>query len=267
MNIVAGPNTVNVVMEKVAPPTGWWKPSSAAPIHWQWQIGTPFNVAQHIIPHVTVYDIDAFDNAASVVQALHNLGCIVIAYFSFGTWEDWRPDAAQFPASVKGNNNGWPGEKWLDIRSVTVKQIMAARLDLAVSKGFDAVEPDNIDGYSNNTGFPLTGQNQLDFNRWIASECHARGLSAGFKNDVDQIPQLVGNFDWVLNEECNRYQECGGLDLFVAQNKAAFQVEYRSGDMKCSQMNKKHINSMRRDLDLTAGGLRSPCIPDTQNTW
>lgn len=266
MNIVAGLNTVNVTMQKAGPPTSLWLPTADAPIHWQWQLDQ-FRYPADVIPNVTVYDIDGFTTSAQTVTALHALDCRVIAYFSFGSWEDWRPDAGQFPSSVKGNNNGWPGEKWLDIRSPIVRQIMAARIDLAVSKGFDAIEPDNIDGYSNSTGFPLTAADQLDFNRWIASECHAQGLSVGLKNDIDQCAQLVSYFDWVLNEECNRYQECGGLDVFVALNKAAFQVEYRSGDMKCSQMTTKHINSMRRNLDLTGGGVRIPCIPDTQNTW
>jgi hypothetical protein len=248
-----------------APPSGWWKPSPAAPIHWQWQIGTPFSYPGHVIPNVTVYDIDAFDTPKSVVDSLHALGCIVIAYFSFGTWEDWRPDASLFPASVKGNNNGWPGEKWLDIRSETVKAIMADRLDMAVANGFDAVEPDNIDGYSNNSGFPLTASNQITYNRWIAQQCHARGLSVGLKNDVDQMSQLVGDFDWVLNEECNQYSECGNLSVFVNAGKAVFQCEY-SGSY-CSAMNAAHFNSMRRNLDLTASGVRVPCIPDTQNHW
>ena len=135
-----------------------WRPGSSTPIHWQWQIGTPFNVSTDLIPNVTVYDIDAFDTSASVVASLHTKGYIVIAYASFGTYENWRPDAASFPASVKGSGNGWPGEKWLDIRSDAVKTIMAARLDLIKSKGLDAVEPDNVDGYSNSTGFLLTAQ-------------------------------------------------------------------------------------------------------------
>ena len=111
--------------DKVLAQDSWWHPGSSAPIHWQWQIGTPFNVSTDLIPNVTVYDIDAYDNAAGVVSALHAKGFIVIAYVSFGTYENWRPDAASFPASVKGSSNGWPGENWLDIRSDAVKTIMA----------------------------------------------------------------------------------------------------------------------------------------------
>jgi len=219
---------------------------------------------------VTVYDIDGFGNDASTVAYLHSQGFKVIAYLSFGTWEDWRPDASAFPSSVKGNSNGWPGEKWLDIRSDTVKSIMAARLDMIKQKGFDAVEPDNIDGYSNNTGFPLTAQDQINYNRWIAEQCHQRGLSVGLKNDVEQAATLQPYFDWALNEECYQYSECNSLKAFTNVNKAVFQVEY-SGTGQCSTMKSLHFNSMTRDLDLVAPGSsgykRTPCIPDTQNTW
>jgi len=212
-----------------------------------------------------------FNTSAATVTNLHNDGFIVIAYISFGTYEDWRPDEGDFPESVKGNDvGGWPGEKWLDIRASEVKTIMAARLDLAVSKGFDAVEPDNIDGYDNNTGFPLTYQDQIDYNEWIAGQCHSRGLSVGLKNDVDQIEDLVSFFDWCLNEQCYDYSECDTLQPFLDAGKACFQVEY-SGTSQCSSLNAMHVNSMTRDLDLVAPGsggyVRTPCIPDTQDTW
>jgi hypothetical protein len=262
--IAAGTNTIDVGMTLTGVPGSWWKPSSAAPIHWQWVIGSTFTMS-NVLPNVTVYDIDMEDVAASVVTSLHALGHKVIAYMSCGTWEDWRSDQAQFTAADKGNTNGWPGERWIDIRSANVRNIMAARFARAKAKGFDAVEPDNIDGYSNNSGFPLTAANQLEYNRWIADSCHALGLGIGLKNDVEQIVALQPYFDWALNEECVTYQECGGYSAFVNAGKAVFHVEYKS--FSCTALNTAHVNSMRRNLDLTASGVRTPCIPDTQNTW
>ncbi|MDP2717863.1 MAG: endo alpha-1,4 polygalactosaminidase, partial [Candidatus Micrarchaeota archaeon] len=128
-----------------------------------------------------VYDIDLFNNDASVVQALHDQGRKVICYVSVGSWESFREDAAAFPAEAIGNTYEPPfeDEKWLDIRHVGVRDIMKTRLDSCKQKGFDGVEPDNINGYLENTGFPLTAEDQLDFNRFLASEAHARGLSIG----------------------------------------------------------------------------------------
>ena len=251
--------------------SGVWQPTSVAPIHWQWQIGTPFNIKTDVLPNVTVYDLDGFDTSAGTVSYLHAQGDIVIAYFSFGTAENWRPDYSQFTASVKGKTNGWPGENWLDIRSPVVQAIMATRMDLAKSKGFDAIEPDNIDGYSNSTGFPLTAQDQLNYNEWIATTAHAKGLSVGLKNDIEQIQTLQPFFDWCLNEQSYQYDEYTGLASFTNNNKAVFEVEYGKSTPQTTAMNSLHINSMTRDLDLVSPGssgyVRMPCIPDTLNTW
>jgi len=248
-----------------------WQPTSAVPIHWQWQIGDDFNTASDVIPNVTVYNIDGFSTSAATVQYLHSIGCKVIAYFSFGTYEDWRPDASSFPASVRGSSNGWPGEKWLDIRSATVKSIMAARMDLAVTKGFDAIEPDNIDGYSNSTGFPLTAADQIAYNKWIAQTAHSKGLSIGLKNDVEQIEELEPYFDWALNEESYEYDEYSALTAFTNNNKAVFEVEYGISTPQAKAMNSLHINSQTRDLNLVAPGasgyIRIPCTPDNQDAW
>ena len=249
----------------------WWQPAAANPIHWQWQIGTPFNTSTDIIPNVTVYDLDGFDTSAATVAALHSMGCKVIAYFSFGTSENWRSDYSLFTSSIKGKTNGWAGENWIDIRSDVVKSIMSARMDLAASKGFDGLEPDNVDGYSNSTGFPLTAQDQLNFNEWIASTAHSKGLSVGLKNDVDQASTLQPYFDWMLDEQSYEYSEYNTLLPFVNANKAVFEVEYGNSTPQATTMNGLHINSMTRDLDLVAPGssgyVRIPCIPDTQNTW
>ncbi len=152
----------------------------------------------------------------------------MICYLSVGTWENWRPDAASFPASVKGSGNGWPGEKWLDIRRIDLLgPIMTARFQMCRDKGFDAVEPDNIDGYTNSTGFPLKAADQSTYNRWIADTVHSLGLSVGLKNDVDQVTTLQPSFDWALNEQCFQYSECGAYSAFVGAGKAVFITEYQ----------------------------------------
>lgn len=174
-----------------------------------------------------MYDIDLFDVSSSVIDELKTAGRAVICYFSAGSREDWRSDASEFTAADHGNQlDGWPGETWLDVRSENVRRIMRARLDLAASKGCDGVEPDNVDGHSNDSGFPLSVSDQLDYNRFLASEAHARGLSVGLKNALELVSELVGAFDWALNEECLDYDECQDLQPFLDAGKAVFHVEY-----------------------------------------
>jgi endo-alpha-1,4-polygalactosaminidase (GH114 family) len=210
----------------------WWKPPVNAT--WQWQLTDPPIDASF---DVDMYDIDMFDNDASTVAALHAQGRKVFCYVSVGSWEDWRPDADQFPESIIGNDyEGWPGEKWLDIRQIDLlAPIIRARFDQCKAKGFDGIEPDNIDGYTNDTGFPLTYQDQLDYNVWLADEAHARGLSIGLKNDDEQVEDLLSYFDWAMTEDCFVDDFCQEMEPFIAAGKAVFAAEYTD------QMSKKEF--------------------------
>jgi endo-alpha-1,4-polygalactosaminidase (GH114 family) len=225
---------------------------------WQWQLsGLPVDPSFD----VDVYDIDLFDNEASTVTALHAQGRKVICYLSVGSWEDWRPDADQFPASVLGNDyEGWPGEKWLDIRQIDLlAPIMCARLDQCKTKGFDGIEPDNMDGYTNDTGFPLTYQDQLDYNVWLAQEAHARGLSIGLKNDDEQVADLLPAYDWALTEDCFAQDWCDAVAPFVAAGKAVFAAEYtdewsasRFLDEVCPLADRLGFSAILKDRELEA---------------
>jgi hypothetical protein len=230
-----------------------WQPRPGTP--WQWQLSGRLDTSVD----VPVYDIDGFDHPAATVAALHAKGRKVVCYLSTGAYEDWRPDAAQFPASVLGKGNGWDGERWLDIRRTDVlRPLMAARLDLCRDKGFDAVEPDNMDGYANTTGFPLTAADQLRYNRLIARLAHDRGLAVGLKNDLDQIPELAGDFDFAVNEQCAQYGECARLTPFVKAGKAVFHVEYELPTTRfCPASRTLGLSSMLKKYDL--GAWRRPC--------
>ncbi|WP_439860519.1 endo alpha-1,4 polygalactosaminidase [Pseudomonas sp. MBLB4136] len=180
-------------------------------------------------PDRQLYDIDLYDTPAKTIGDLKAVGRIVICYFSAGTWEDWRPDAADYPAAALGAPLAdWPGERWLDIRRADVRALLSKRLDLAVSKGCHGVDPDNVDGYSNANGLQLTAADQLDFNRWLAREAHQRDLAVGLKNAVELLPQLVDDFDFAINESCYVYKECDGYRLFRQQGKAVLIADYRA---------------------------------------
>lgn len=200
-----------------------------------------------------MYDIDLFDNTAETIASLHAAGRAVICYFST-QYENWRPDAASFVPSVLGDNlDDWPGERYVDITSPIVRAIMQERLDLAVTKGCDGVEPDNVDEYTNTNGLGITAADQLDFNTFIATEAHSRGLSVGLKNDLDQVVALLPNFDWALSEQCNQYDECSDLTPFVTANKAVFGTEYSGSPATfCPKMVADEFSWLLKDLNLDA---------------
>jgi hypothetical protein len=154
---------------------------------------------------------------------------------------------------------GWPDERWLDIRRMgALGPLLERRLNRCAAKGFDAVEADNVDGYANRTGFPLTAADQLRFNRFLAAAAHTRGLSIGLKNDVDQAAALEPDFDWALDEECFDYDECGRLAAFTRAGRAVFVAEYELDTSAfCAPARAAGFMAMRKRLSLDA--WREPC--------
>jgi hypothetical protein len=251
---------VSFVARAAGPPTSsspgatLWRPASGTT--WQWQLSGALDTSVA----VQVYDIDLFDNDASVVAALHAQGRRVVCYFSAGSHEPGRPDSGDFPAAVLGSAlQGWPDERWLDIRRLDLLgPIMERRLDLCRQRGFDGVEADNVDGYSNGTGFPLTAADQLAYNRFLARAAHARGLSIGLKNDLAQVAELEPDFDFAVNEECFAFSECDLLAPFVRAGKAVLNVEYDLDTASfCADARRRGFSSMRKNLALDA--FREPC--------
>ncbi len=239
---------VTTTTSTTVPSSVLYAPRPGTTWHWQLEGSLDLNV------DVQMVDIDLFETSPATVDALHARGVDVVCYMAAGSWENFRPDSDVFPDSVKGRNNGWPGEKWLDVRQLDVLgPIMEARLDLCASKGFDGVEFDLIDGFSNNTGFPLSAADQRAYNLFLAAAAHDRGLAAGFKNNVEQAASQEPFFDFAVNEECFQYDECEMLSPFIDANKAVFHVEYEVASSKfCPLVNSLGFSSMLKNLNLNA---------------
>lgn len=233
-------------------PTGdYWKPKAGST--WQWQlsedVGTPLDVA--------VYDID-WEAPQATVDKLHAAGIKVICYVSVGSWEDFRPDAKAFPASVIGNDYpGWPGEKFVDIRSDALRAVMSARFDACKSKGFDAIEPDNMDVFElgGDSGFPLTEQDGVAYAQWLAGAAHGRGMGIGQKNASSITSNIAANYDWALTESC--YSDgnwCGDVAAYVTADKPVFMCEYeaKSFSAACSAWKPKGYSPILKGMDLDA---------------
>lgn len=206
-----------------------------------------------------IYDIDYENNDASTVKSLHQKGHQVICYISMGSWENFRKDKDSFPQIVLGNTyEGFEDERWLDIRRIDIiGPILQKRMDECKAKGFDGIDPDNLDGYTNNTGFPLTYQDQITFNKWVAQEAHKRNLTVGLKNDVEQISDLVLDFDWIITEHCFIQGWCEKTLPFIELGKPVFAIEYAEKmDEKyfskeiCPKAKKSQINVIYKTLNL-----------------
>lgn len=234
-----------------------WQPRPG--LTWQWQLSE--TVSSPV--DVDVYDID-WESDASVVQDLHARGIRVICYVSVGSWEDFRPDADDFPTNVIGNDyDGWPGEKYVDLRSQALRQVMSRRFDICRQKGFDAIEPDNMDVFElgSDSGFPLSKADGIEFARWLADEAHARGMAIGQKNAASITPDIEPIFDWALTESCfSDGNWCGEVSDYVTANKPVFMCEYEpsSFDAACSAWKSKSYSPILKNLELDAQLTRCP---------
>ena len=276
----------------------WWKPTADQRLSLHWVLGGPLNINDpwqmglrdfngNALPEPDVYDIDGEFNTPETVAHLQARGKKVICYFDAGVYETYRLDAHKFRAltpQIWGNaDEGWDNSFWLDIRRVEeLEPIMKARMQECKDKGFDAIEPDEIDGWENDTGFPLTYQDQLNYNKALARWAHEIGMSIGQKGDIIQTRDLVDDFDWTLNEECFQYNECTnpydpildrtfpGLQLYVQRNKAVFVAEYKAFDATkwtgiCNKSTTNRFNTTRFKLGLPNKGGRKPC--STSSNW
>jgi hypothetical protein len=128
--------------------TPLWRPKAGDT--WQIILSHPPVISNEgkTTPDVDIFDIDLFDTPVETIQRLHDLGKKVICYFSGGSYENWRSDASDFKEDDLGADlDGWPGEKWIDLKSENVRKIIKKRVELAREKGCDGVDPDNVDGY------------------------------------------------------------------------------------------------------------------------
>ena len=213
---------------------------------------------------VAIYNVDGLDVAAEDLAALRRAGRRVVCYINAGAWEEWRGDAASFPPAVIGRDyEGWPGEKWLDIRQIAVlAPLLRARLDICRAKGCEAIDPDNLDGYTQESGFPLTTDDQLAFNRFLAREAHARNLSVGLKNDFAQAAALVADFDFAVAESCFLHGECALLQPFVEHGKAVVDIEYTDTAIQfndvCELARAMKIQAVLKNRSLDAWRMACP---------
>lgn len=238
-------------VEPTASPV-WWQPALGG----TWQIQFAGEIDTSI--DVEIYDLDLFDTSESVIADLHAHGKRVICYLNAGAWEDWRADAADFPAEVIGNEyEGWPGEQWLDVGNLAaLAPLMKARVDLCAAKGFDGVDPDNLDGFANESGFDITHDEAIVYAHWLASEAHARGLAIGIKNVPELAAELEADFEWALLESCFAQGWCADMLLFIGNGKPVFAIEYVEEGMTtadfCAEAADLGFSAILKNRDLDA---------------
>lgn len=223
-------------------------------------------------PGARVYDVDAEVDPA-VLESLRGPDgqTVVICYFSMGTWEDWRSDAGDLPQQAIGEAlPQWPGEYYVDLRDLeSLMPWWEARLLAAKQAGCDAVDPDNLDAYANNSGFDQSANDAVAAFTALADAAHSHGLAVGQKNAPELVPELVGLADFAVVEECFEQGFCDDFAPYVEAGKAVLAVEYPQnwspgtasadtswGKAWCDQAQTQGISLLISTRDLAESGVR-----------
>ncbi|EPQ66938.1 Bgt-2034 [Blumeria graminis f. sp. tritici] len=238
-------------------PGSFWRPVVGT--HWQIVLNHTLANQGYDVP---IYDIDLFLTSAKAIAHLHAARRRVICYFSAGSYEPFRPDSDKFENRDKGLAlDGWPDEYWLDTRSLNVRSVMKARLALAAQIGCDGVDPDNIDGYDNATGFDLTAADAIDFIKFLANEAHFHNVSIGLKNAGALVPFVLRLMEWEVTEQCVQYDECQMFRPFVDVDKPVFHIEY-ANDLAtqrtavCRDEKARGFSTVLKDISLDSRVVR-----------
>jgi hypothetical protein len=207
-----------------------------------------------------VVDVDAFTTSAETVAALHAKGKKVIAYLSVGTLENDRYDASLIPKEVLGKTYPeWPNEKWLDIRQIDkLKPWLNSRINMILKKKFDGIEPDNMDGYDNESGFNIQIADTKKYADYLISLAHNNGLSIGQKNVKELSADYASKFDWMLTEDAFAQGWQDELSVYIKLKKPVFAVEY-TDEMSQSEFEKNvcpaagqlHYTAILKKRDLS----------------
>lgn len=146
-------------------------------------------------------------------------------------WENWRDDRHDIPTAAIGKvMDGWENEKWIDTRNAGVRALMKRRIKAAKDQGCDGVDPDNVDGYNNDTGFELTEADGVDYIHFLADAAHDQGLGFGLKNAAEIVDRVIDVSDWCVNESCVEWEECASFQPFICADKPVFHVEYTEAE-------------------------------------
>jgi hypothetical protein len=161
------------------------------------------------------------------------------------------------------NYDGWAGERWLDTRNLAVLgPIMKARLDRCKRKGFAAVDPDNVDSYQADTGFPITRSDSIRYLKFLAREAHKRGLAIGLKNATEVSRFVLDKMDFAVTEDCFAQGWCRRSKNFIAADKPVFAIEYTDNNIRfgrfCRQTANLGLSPIYKKRNLNAWEKRCP---------
>ncbi|MGW0507520.1 endo alpha-1,4 polygalactosaminidase [Micromonospora sp. NPDC003241] len=204
------------------------------------------------------------DLEASPAAGLYNI-CYVNAFQAQPGAESWwktnHPDLLLRDA--QGNlvvDEDW-NELMLDFstaaKRTALTTIVGGWIDRCASKGFKAIEPDNLDSFTRSKGL-LTESQAVAYAASLSAYAHGKGLAVAQKNlaELSTSNARKAGFDFAVAEECGTWNECDAYTRTYGANVIV--IEYtESGFSKACGSHGSTLSVVLRDLAVSAPGSRT----------
>lgn len=151
-------------------------------------------------------------------------------------------------------------EVLLDIRTAAKRaallRIVGAWIDDCARRGFQAVEPDNLDSYTRSAGL-LTSSHAIAYAALLSARAHRDHLAVAQKNAAELAGKRTSaGFDFAIAEECEVYRECGAYT--ERYGRAVLEIEYtdngRAAFTRACRVRGADISVILRDRDVVPRG-------------
>ena len=236
--------------------SGTWAPPPANAA-FDYQIGSPYTPPAGV-------SVVSRDHGAAAAAGLYNI-CYVNAFQAqpddLSWWQSKHPSVLLRDASGKVVIDKDWNEALLDYSTAAKRAelttVVGTWIDECAGKGFQGLEPDNLDSYTRSKGL-LTESQAVAYAASLTSYAHGKGLAVGQKNTADlstATAKQVG-FDFAVAEECADFSECQSYTASYGTHVIV--IEYsQSGFTKACNSYGSKLSVVLRDVDVTSPGSKS----------
>jgi hypothetical protein len=252
--------------------------SATVTLQFDWKLSSPFTAAYVASSTANIMDSDEFEDAAKlganhdptqatvIIHDMHVANKYAICYVEAGAYQKGFPDDGNFAVADYGATgsypnqqfnrryqmDGYPDEYYLNIAgfagytpgatltgtAANIATALGERIAGCHAEGQEAIEPDDLDGYTNESasgakggGWGLTQADAAGFEQWLAYTAHRDDLAIFQKNDGANTAADYRTFDGMIIEECNAYDDpCGAggdnVQDYVNASKPVLNAEY-----------------------------------------
>ncbi|MEU7908322.1 endo alpha-1,4 polygalactosaminidase [Actinoplanes sp. NPDC049118] len=218
-----------------------------------YQIGTAY-------PPPAGVDVVLRDHGAAPAAGKYNV-CYVNGYQTQPEDADWWHTHHRDLLLTSGGQDvideEW-GEILLDISTPAKRSALATIvngwIDECASKGFKAVEVDNLDTFTRSKNL-LTADHATAYGKLLADHAHSRDLAIGQKNAAELATEMrptVG-FDFAIAEECAHWDECESYTEAYGDHVVVIEYTARDFGKACRGFGST-LSIVLRDRQVTAPG-------------